>query len=349
MRPQRVVSASWLDLLALTEEPLLHLAKSWNVFTKNLQVLSTQNGQNTSKLCYKYGDLDLFCQWNSFFLWFHQSFILKGSPWKLAGSFLSLPTAGTSTSHTVDSLTVIRMKSSKNTKLAEKPTSKQITKNMSLSPYDKKNGGSISKKLTGCVAMVCKTRFTSSQPQKIQQFVVRDLRWPSPPTTYRGFQPSVRNVSSVMGRGTGSGQVRRNFSSHNTSLKKQHVEKTPNLTPAQSESEFLRISSYWKARRIPKSWYNSAPRFVLPLQSSWFQTLCLEHLLLSKLGAWGFPCPHLKRCETSCIHRKPCWKRFGKSHLASHVSMISMSSWFWIDLVSLSSISLSNRWFASSS
>ena len=64
-------------------------------------------------------------------------------------------------------LTVIRMKSSKKTKLAEKPTSKQITKNMSLSPYDKKNGGSISKKLTGCVAMVCKTRFTSSQPQKI--------------------------------------------------------------------------------------------------------------------------------------------------------------------------------------
>lgn len=177
--------------------------------------------------------------------------------------------------------------------------------------------------------MVCKTRFTSSQPQKIQQFVVRDLRWPSPPTTYRGFRPSVRNVSSVMGRGTGSGQVRRNWALTirlwRNSIWKKHL-----INPAQSESEFLRISSYSKVRRIPKipesskkrkipcrkSWYNSAPRFVLPLQSSWFQTLCLEHLLLSKF--WGSLVPTLKRCETSCIHRRPCWKMFGKSHLAFH-------------------------------
>ena len=188
-------------------------------FTKNFQVLSTQNVQNIRQsFCYKYGDLDLLTSETRFSLWFHLSSILQGSPWKLAGSFLSLPTAGTSTSHTVDSLTL-----KENETCREPQTENRSQKKMSLSPHDKKNG--ISKKLTGCVAMVCKTRFTSSQPQKIQQFVVRDLRWPSPPTTYRGFQPSVRNVSSVMGRGTGSGQVRRNLSSHNTSLKKQHVEK----------------------------------------------------------------------------------------------------------------------------
>ena len=48
--------------------------------------------------------------------------------------------------------------------------------------------------------------------------------------------------------------------------------------------------------------------------------LLVSNLVLgapSPVKVWGFPGPHLKGCTTSSIHRKPCWKMFGKSPCGS--------------------------------
>lgn len=208
--------------------------------------------------------------------------------------------------------------------------------------------------------MVCKTRFTSSQPQKIQQFVVRDLRWPAPPTTAGAsshpsatFPPSWAAAQVLARRAEILALTIRLW--RNSIWKKYLI------------YEFLRNSSYSKVRRLPRIPESSKKGKYCTLQEVMIQfgsTFCSpsSKLLVSNLvlGApspvkvWGFPGPHLKRCRctTSSIHRKPCWKMFGKSHLASH-DIHDFRDFLILDwsryLVSLSSISLSNRWFASSS
>ena len=114
------------------------------------------------------------------------------------------------------------------------------------------------------------------------------------------------------------------------------------INPAQSESEFLRISSYSKVRRIPRI-PESSKKKEDTLQEVMIQfgsTFCspsskllVSNLVLgapSPVKAWGFPGPHLKRCRctTSSIHRKPCWKCLENRILRLMISMISVISWF---------------------
>lgn len=193
----------------------------------------------------------------------------------------------------------------------------------------KKTWGSISKQLTGCVAMVCKTRFTSSQPQK---------------------NPAIRRTrSDHHHRPPGLPAIRpQGFLRHGPRHRFWPGEHWPRLwrigkKHLNKSCAFWNHQNFWihhtprwgflgflnPQRKIPcrKSRYTSAPGFVLPLQSSWFQTLCLEHLLLPKFGGWS----QLKKMHNFGHSSQTLLEIFGKSHLASHVSMISMIfmiSWF---------------------